>query len=87
MLAALTDHAADRVIFFGGTALSRTLLPDGRLSEDIDLIALGSRSELAEKLTAVLPQALRREFPRLFWEPSLSEVRDVIPHSCAHQMA
>lgn len=44
LLAALTDHAADRVIFFGGTALSRTLLPDGRLSEDIDLIALGSRS-------------------------------------------
>jgi hypothetical protein len=77
LLAALTDHAGDRVIFFGGTALSRTLLPNGRLSEDIDLIARGSRRDLADHLTEVLPPALRREFPGLFWEPSLSEVRDV----------
>ncbi|WP_328322283.1 nucleotidyl transferase AbiEii/AbiGii toxin family protein [Kribbella sp. NBC_00382] len=77
LLAALSEHVADRVIFFGGTALSRTLLPDGRLSEDIDLIAVGSRSELAELLTVVLPRALRREYPRLIWDPSLTDVRDV----------
>lgn len=67
------------MIFFGGTALSRTLLPDGRLSEDIDLIARGSRSQLADQLTAALPRALRREFPGLAWAPSLREVRDVDP--------
>ncbi len=79
LLAALTELAADKLIFFGGTALSRTLLPDGRLSEDIDLIARGSRRQIAEQLTAALPVALRREFPGLSWEPSLSEVRDVDP--------
>lgn len=77
LLAVLSEHAADQIIFFGGTALSRTLLPDGRLSEDIDLIARGSRPEVAEHLTATLPRALRREFPRLSWEPALTEIRDV----------
>lgn len=79
LLAALTELAGPEVIFFGGTALSRTLLPDGQLSEDIDLIARGPRREVAEQLTAALPRALRREFPGLVWEPSLSEVRDVDP--------
>jgi hypothetical protein len=79
LLAALTEQAGDQLIFFGGTALSRTLLPDGRLSEDIDLIARGSRRQVADHLTATLPRALRREFPRLSWEPSLSDVRDVDP--------
>jgi len=45
LLAALSTHAADQVIFFGGTALARALLPDSRLSEDIDLIAHGSRRD------------------------------------------
>jgi hypothetical protein len=79
LLAALTELAGDKLIFFGGTALSRTLLPDGRLSEDIDLIARGSRGQIAARLTATLPRTLRREFPGLSWEPSLSEVRDVDP--------
>ena len=39
LLAALSRHLADDVIFFGGTALARSLAPDGRLSEDIDLLA------------------------------------------------
>jgi hypothetical protein len=39
ILAALQAHAGD-LIFFGGTALARTYLPAGRLSEDIDLIAV-----------------------------------------------
>jgi nucleotidyltransferase AbiEii toxin of type IV toxin-antitoxin system len=77
LLAALSEHAGDQIIFFGGTALSRTLLPNGRLSEDIDLIARGSRGEVAEHLTTTLPRVLRREFPRLSWEPPLTEVRDV----------
>lgn len=42
-LAALSRIDDDRLIFFGGTALSRTRLPDLRLSEDIDLIAHAPR--------------------------------------------
>ena len=42
ILAALQAHAGE-VIFFGGTALARTYLPAGRLSEDIDLIAVTDR--------------------------------------------
>ncbi len=46
ILAALGPHD-DELLFFGGTALARTHLPHGRLSEDIDLIALGERAEIA----------------------------------------
>lgn len=38
------DEVSDDVVFFGGTALCRTHLPDLRLSEDIDLIAVRDRS-------------------------------------------
>lgn len=43
LLAVLSRQFGDRIQFIGGTALARTHLPDGRLSEDIDLIALGDR--------------------------------------------
>ena len=33
----------DRLVFFGGTALARSYLPAGRLSEDIDLLAVGAQ--------------------------------------------
>jgi hypothetical protein len=46
LLAALSTHLADQVVCFGGTALSRSFVPDGRLSEDIDLIAVGRRATL-----------------------------------------
>jgi predicted nucleotidyltransferase component of viral defense system len=46
LLALLSEHVAGGLIFFGGTALARTHLPEGRLSEDIDLLALERRSEL-----------------------------------------
>lgn len=39
VLAALAPHAAS-FIFFGGTALSRTILNGLRLSEDIDLLTV-----------------------------------------------
>jgi predicted nucleotidyltransferase component of viral defense system len=63
LLAALSTEAADSVIFFGGTALARSLVPDGRLSEDVDLIALGSRTKVSTHLTSAIPRALRREYP------------------------
>ncbi|MFE3260634.1 nucleotidyl transferase AbiEii/AbiGii toxin family protein [Nocardia sp. NPDC059091] len=58
------------MLFIGGTALARTHLPDGRLSEDIDLIALGSRTEIADRLTRDLPRAVLRRFGRLKWRPA-----------------
>jgi hypothetical protein len=81
LLAAISIHAADQVIFFGGTALSRTIAPHGRLSEDIDLIALGRRRDVAENLETSLLRATRREFPGLRWQPSLTAVRDTEPAS------
>lgn len=48
LLAALSAELADSVIFFGGTALARSIVPDGRLSEDVDLIAVGPRRTVAE---------------------------------------
>lgn len=49
-LAALSRIESDRLLFFGGTALARTYLPDLRLSEDIDLIALSPRPALARDI-------------------------------------
>ncbi|WP_338072622.1 nucleotidyl transferase AbiEii/AbiGii toxin family protein [Halopolyspora algeriensis] len=62
-----------------GTALSRTLASDGRLSEDIDLIACSGRSSTAEALETTLLRATRREFPGLRWQPALTAVRDATP--------
>lgn len=81
LLAAIAQRFADDVIFFGGIALARTHLPQGRLSEDLDLIAVGPRRELAARLDSALPRALLRDFGRLTWQPALSEVRDVEPAS------
>jgi predicted nucleotidyltransferase component of viral defense system len=41
VLAAISDDLGDRIRFFGGTALARTYVTQGRLSEDVDLIAVG----------------------------------------------
>lgn len=79
LLAALSEHAAADVLFFGGTALSRTFAPDGRLSEDIDLIARDKRRAIAERLDKTLLRATRREFPGLQWQPPLSAARDTAP--------
>lgn len=75
VLAAL-PALAPGVVFFGGTALARTHLPHARLSEDVDLIA-PDRPAAAERLAAELPPALRREYPRLRWDPPPDAVRDV----------
>lgn len=70
------------VVFFGGTALSRTHLTTaqtgGRLSEDIDLFT-DDRAAVADALDSRVPRLLRREFPRSRWEPALSGVRGVDP--------
>ncbi|UNN05190.1 nucleotidyl transferase AbiEii/AbiGii toxin family protein [Rhodococcus opacus] len=76
LLATLSGRFADRLHFIGGTALARTHLANGRLSEDIDLVALGNRTELAADIDAALPRAVARTYGRLSWEPALSAARD-----------
>lgn len=81
LLAFLSRDFGDRIHFIGGTALARTHLPDGRLSEDIDLIAVGRRGEVARDLDAALPRAVGRSHGRLVVEPGLSAATDTSPVS------
>lgn len=79
LLAFLSREFRDRVHFIGGTALARTHLPNGRLSEDVDLIAVGNRQSLARDLDAALPRALARTHGRMRIEPVLSQTADAMP--------
>lgn len=79
LLGFLSREFGDRVHFIGGTALARTHIPDGRLSEDIDLIAIGNRSDVARDLDMALPRALARTHGRLNVEPRLSDTADTLP--------
>jgi hypothetical protein len=63
LLTVLSEHAADKVIFFGGTALARAHLPNGRLIEDIDLIPIGARGRIGAAS----------------WRPALSDLRPEQP--------
>jgi predicted nucleotidyltransferase component of viral defense system len=76
LLAFLSQNLDNRIQFIGGTALARTHLPDGRLSEDIDLIAIDDRKAAAADLDSALPRALARTHGRLTLEPPLSGVAD-----------
>lgn len=76
ILAALSASHGEQVIFFGGTALARTYLPAGRLSEDVDLIATGVRRDTAASIEQTLERALRRRHGRISWAPRLTAVRD-----------
>lgn len=74
-LAALTLIDSDRLLFFGGTALARTHLPDLRLSEDIDLIALSPRPALARDIQDALTSALGRVLGSPFFAPDIVTTR------------
>lgn len=62
------------VTFFGGTALSRTYLINGRLSEDVDLYS-STREVLSRELDE-LPEKIEQEFPQASWEVLPSQVAD-----------
>jgi predicted nucleotidyltransferase component of viral defense system len=71
LLAFLGQRFGDRIHFIGGTALARTHVPKGRLSEDVDLVAIGNRQDLAAELNEALPRSVARTHGRLALESSL----------------
>ncbi len=72
VLAAIaTDISTNDLVFFGGTALSRTHLADARLSEDIDLIARIPRVELARQIESAVRRGLARSHGRPTWRPAI----------------
>lgn len=79
ILAALSKLPHDQLTFFGGTALNRTHLHDLRLSEDIDLIALGSRPDIANGIDRVVSRALARDYGHVAWLPELVDTRHPDP--------
>lgn len=78
VLAALQAQSDD-LIFFGGTALARTYLKDGRLSEDIDLIAVTDRRTVAQAISRTIDRALRVTHGRATWSVPLADIRDTDP--------
>ena len=76
LLALISNELADEILFFGGTALARTHLLDGRLSEDLDLIALSPRRDVASALDRLLPRGASRATGALLWNPALTAVQD-----------
>jgi len=70
------------VTFFGGTALARSLLPDGRLSEDIDLIAKAHAATRPSTCTPPCASPPPR-VPRPALEPALTRYarRAAVLHS------
>ena len=73
ILAAI-QNLSSQMVFYGGTALSRTFLTAGRLSEDIDLYC-DDRHALCQRLNA-LPELIEEEFPQSNWQKLPSQSRD-----------
>lgn len=71
--------STEDLVFFGGTALSRTHLADARLSEDIDLVALAPRGEVAAKIESAVRRGLARTHGRPIWRPALTATRGSEP--------
>ena len=74
LLTALAPHA-DALVFYGGTALSRTFLPDLRLSEDIDLLTVGPRRDIAPVLDETIRTTLEPGFGPITADPWLADAR------------
>ncbi len=72
ILAALSATNLD-ITLYGGTALSRTLLPHLRLSEDIDLLARAERRTTALDIEKAIERALVRTHGEVDWMPSKGE--------------
>lgn len=79
ILAALSESLREDLLFVGGTALSRTYLDAERLSEDIDLIAVGNRADVASRLVRTVERAVQRSHGRVIWQPGFSPNNDADP--------
>lgn len=73
VLAAL-QRISTEFVFYGGTALARTFLTMGRLSEDIDLYS-SDRRALCRELDE-LPKLIKEEFPQAVWNVIPSQTVD-----------
>jgi len=73
----------DRVVFFGGTALSRTYLEGRRLSEDIDLYLDPRQPPDQGAVVEQIQEASQREFPGLSIE-SARRQSDVTTYVATH---
>lgn len=69
------EISTEDLTFFGGTALSRTHIPDGRLSEDIDLLALGPRPDVLRAIEGAVRRGVQRSHGRPAWDPPLRDTR------------
>lgn len=78
-LAAIATLESPQITFFGGTALSRTLLPDVRLSEDIDLLVEGPRAAIAAEIEHAVSVGLQRSFGTVTFIPRLADIRGAQP--------
>jgi predicted nucleotidyltransferase component of viral defense system len=78
-LAAIASTGTDDVVFFGGTALSRTLLPSLRLSEDIDLIARGDRAVIGDRLETAISRRLRGVLGAVTFTPRFRDTARAAP--------
>lgn len=78
-LAAIAGLATDDVVFFGGTALSRTLSTDARLSEDIDLIAQGDRNKIGDRIEEAITRDLRGTLGNVTFTPRIRDTRHAEP--------
>jgi len=76
VLGSISRRAQDRFIFYGGTALSRTWLPDARLSEDVDLMVIGRRREGADALVRAIDADVAKPFLGVQWSKDPRDARD-----------
>jgi len=74
MLWSISRSTTDLVLL-GGTALSRTLLPELRLSEDIDLMPLAPRPAVASVIHRGLALDLERGFGQVVADLPLPDTR------------
>lgn len=78
-LAAIASIGTDDIVFFGGTALARTHLTGLRLSEDIDLIALGDRRAVGDRIEQATARQLRRTLGSVTFTPHIRDTKHPAP--------
>lgn len=82
LLLGVARAGAEDIVFFGGTALSRTHLvhpPWMRMSEDLDMLVVGDHATVAERLERRLPRLVHREYPDAVWTVAPTQIRAPAP--------